>query len=339
MASNLSKKLGVVSFVLMVLVVFLHAHLLGYVSGNMAFVQKVITGEVTRIAVPLFFTISGFLFFRNYASPAKTFFVTKIKRRFYSLFVPYVLFSVLGFVFTFCSAFCFQGFVSGANKHILDSDLSMVLFAIFLNPVGTYQLWFIRDLFILVLLSPCVYLVVRWFKSVAVISLFCVWVSGVQCFVHVESIFFFTAGSYIALCRKKWASFRCTSLVFSVAILVLWLSNCVVLASFELASVWFCLNVILGMCALWFLYDTTLGKRSSTRILPILSFSFFLYLTHEPLLTVIKKSLLALCGMSPVMLLFIYLFAPLATIILCLSVGVFLKRSFPRFYFFLTGGR
>lgn len=339
MTSYLSKKLTVISFGLMVMVVVLHAHLLGYATDGLAFVQKVVTGEVTRVAVPLFFTISGFLFFRNYTRPGKAFFMKKIRKRFRSLFVPYVLFSFLGFAFTFCTALCFPNFVSGANRNIIDCDFSMICFSLFLQPVGTYQLWFIRDLFILVLLSPCVYLVLRGIRCVSVIVLFCLWVGNVQAFIHIESIFFFTLGAYIALHRKNWVNVRCSSLVMGTTLLALWLVVCVVLTLFKLTSVWFSLNVILGMLAVWFFYDTTIGTRSPTSVSPILSYSFFLYLVHEPLLTVIKKALLSMCGTSASVLTFIYLFSPLSTIVICLAVGAFLKKGCPRVYFFLTGSR
>ena len=82
MNKYLSDKLKAISFILMGMVVFLHSYniKIKFASGTgiikqgyNSFTQDFISNGVTRIAVPLFFTISGYLFFLS-MKEAKLFF-------------------------------------------------------------------------------------------------------------------------------------------------------------------------------------------------------------------------------------------------------------------------
>ena len=101
MTPYLSKKIKIISFSSMLLVVFLHGQLISMSTGMVLWIQLLITQEITRVAVPLFFLISGYLFFHNYKEPTYSFFTEKIKNRFYTVFIPYVLWSTLGLLFLY----------------------------------------------------------------------------------------------------------------------------------------------------------------------------------------------------------------------------------------------
>ena len=93
-STYLSKKLSIISFFLIILVVLLHAQMLSLSSGVNKIIQTIITQEITRIAVPLFFSISGFLFFRNYKTPFNVFYIKKLNSRIRSILIPYLLTSI-----------------------------------------------------------------------------------------------------------------------------------------------------------------------------------------------------------------------------------------------------
>src|SRR5665647_1106940 len=102
MNKYLSVKLKVVSFLLMIMVVFIHSINISdkIVSGNIilakgysSFIQTFISDGICLIAVPLFFVISGYLFFLNLEGTLDEFH-TKYKKRLKTLLVPYLFWSI-----------------------------------------------------------------------------------------------------------------------------------------------------------------------------------------------------------------------------------------------------
>ena len=77
----------------------------------------------------------------------------------------------------------------------------------------------------------------------------------------------------------------------------------------------------------------------SKTLLRIASFSFFIYAFHEPVLTMIKKGMFYVTGMSEIMSLMNYFLVPAITILLGFLLGRFLKKNTPSFYNIITGGR
>src|SRR5882757_6269683 len=99
MTDYLSRKLKALSLGAVILVVFLHSHNeeLKFASGQVVtdpsyrvlFLENFLSKGVARIAVPLFFLISGFLFYTSYHFTLAG--VTyKYKRRLRTLLVPYL---------------------------------------------------------------------------------------------------------------------------------------------------------------------------------------------------------------------------------------------------------
>lgn len=94
MSNLLSWKIKKLSLVSIVLVLYIHSgfHETTNEIAGMYFniyLQAYISSKIARIAVPLFFMISGYLFFYN-ATEIKSIF-EKIKRRYRSLLIPYLI--------------------------------------------------------------------------------------------------------------------------------------------------------------------------------------------------------------------------------------------------------
>ena len=340
MDNYLSIKLKILSFVLMIMVVILHAQLEALSNGFLLLFQEIMTEEVTRIAVPLFFLISGYLFFRNLKKPLRNFFCQKIKKRFRTVFIPFLIFSIIGFLFIRISLLCFPSLFDGACANVADFSLVDCLHTIFFQPIGTYQLWFLRDLFILILLSPIVYYVLSFFRGVLLIPIFLLWIFGIQYMIAIEAVFFFCLGSYLALYKQKIISIKRNNRILGLAMCIVWMLFCIAIPYFHLNYVFHYLNIIVGIVGVWCLYDC-LYERCIKRIshLSLYSFSFFIYLTHEPMLTIIKRIALFVCGYSCLDILLIYIVAPVLTIYFSILIGKFLKKRLPKVYEILTGSR
>ena len=109
--SAIGRKLKAMSLLLIMLVVLVHSVTTDVKSSGLdasirpissAFlVQEFVANGIARSAVPLFFAISGYLFFHNLPFGFAQF-VPKWKRRFRSLVIPYLLWSGLGIAMFSC---------------------------------------------------------------------------------------------------------------------------------------------------------------------------------------------------------------------------------------------
>ena len=111
-----------------------------------------------RIAVPFFFLISGFLFFRNLDSNAQL--IAKIRRRFLSLVIPYLCWSTLWLIVLGVVTSIESGTDNPIRSLVPDAPLEW-LYVWALDPIPG-QLWFVRDLIGLSLLSPLLMIGIRW---------------------------------------------------------------------------------------------------------------------------------------------------------------------------------
>lgn len=113
---------------------------------------------ITGIAVPTFFTISSYLYFNtfNYTRGGRNYF-SKLKRRAFSLLIPYLIFTFIGAVMI-------------AAKSLFKQDLS-TLHDVINNIIkgtilgsGNPPLWYLKSLFLFCLFAPLLGVVVRWSK-------------------------------------------------------------------------------------------------------------------------------------------------------------------------------
>lgn len=161
MTSYLSDKMKVLSLIAITMVIYIHTY---YTEGEnypmYQTFQRFIGGVgISGIANPLFYFISGYLFFMGMTKVQECF--PKMKKRFRTLLVPYLLANTIAFVMyavldgiTRLS----PSLYNVVNFHILDwfsLDVSTLLYNVYWAPVA-FQLWFVRDMIIFVTLSPLI---------------------------------------------------------------------------------------------------------------------------------------------------------------------------------------
>jgi len=159
-----------------------------------------------------------------------------------------------------------------------------------------------------------------------------------------EALLFFTIGCALALdltgaINKKFSKY------LSYCCLALWLFIVFLTTYFvTFGRTFFGLNVLhnigilIGILAVWSLYDHVNQEKISKYSI-FLGYSFFIFVFHEPLLTILKKGMFFWLGKTSLSSLFIYLIAPLIAIVLSMLFRYALRKYTPRFYDFTTGGR
>ncbi|MEM8526333.1 MAG: acyltransferase [Bacteroidota bacterium] len=352
MNTYLSRKLRVVSFILIIMVVFLHAH---NISGENDllnyYVQNFISTGITKISVALFFAISGYLFFFNIEEGKIQEFTKKIQSRSRTILLPYLLWSLWGILFFFLlQSLPFSR--SFFNSDLLaEKSVPELLHTFFIKPLP-YQLWFLRHLFAFALLSPLIYFVAKYARWVLLAGITILLLKILEIpendFVHNRSLAYFCLGCYLGMHKQDWVKRGFSK--FGIGAAVIWLALVtwrIIGDSQALINDKLWRNFIqhfeffVGIFALWSLYDFfQKGKETTQKVLPtFLAFAFFLYVSHEPILTIIKKLGLKVLGKGSMNQLLLYFAAPLLTIGICIAVGMLLKKIAPKVYGVLTGGR
>jgi len=356
----LSKKIRVLSLISIIAVVYIHAYNLAdrYLlpwspiidpRGINSFTQYFIANGIGRFAVPLFFAISGYLYFRN-LTPDATGFAEKFVRRLSTVGIPYLLWSVWGLVLT---TFLLQiPVVRPAIDYWEIRDFPInhewLLYRLFINPVP-FQLWFLRDLLLYTFLAPLLYLAIRYVSFLALIPILVIW------FLHYdlkimesEGLLFFLFGAWLS--QKEITPSRKIHAIIPVILWILWVTVLAFKTSYAytgnpmaIPDVLIPLHKIAILCgffAVWFGYDL-IGDwlHSRETLLSVTSMTFFLYAAHEPILNLLSNSALAIMGISATIQMAVYLLLPLITIAFVLTCGGVLRALSPGVYAVLTGGR
>jgi surface polysaccharide O-acyltransferase-like enzyme len=212
----ISSRIEILRFPLIVGVVFIHsfsppAHLAQGMIGIkisdalVDFVIFFISQGVARVAVPLFFLVSGYLFFLGGWSWKKQ--GSKLKRRIHTLLIPLLFWSLLNLMVYAVGQSLPQTNIFFSNAPfppVLYFSLINYVRAIFGIPSGypfAVQFWFIRDLMALVVLAPAIYFVVRSRLGLFFLAaLFCLWFAGKwpPPFPSAEASLFFSLGAYLS---------------------------------------------------------------------------------------------------------------------------------------------
>lgn len=152
MTDTISRKIVSANIFCTILIVCLHAR---YEYNG---VYNII-GTLSDIAVPVFFAISSYLYFEKFDwnNPIASY-KKGIKKRLFSLLVPYVIFSSLGFLVFASKAMLMH--------ETLPCDISSFkeVFVYICYAKGNPPLWYLTSLFEFVLLAPIIGYVVRTTK-------------------------------------------------------------------------------------------------------------------------------------------------------------------------------
>lgn len=192
-----SQKLKVLSLFLIVLVVYIHSYYLEAENGHpiALSVQRICGGNgLSCIANPLFFTISGFLFFNGISHVKDC--MNKIWKRMRTLLIPYILWNCIFLLWYILLQNIpgIGGFInSDMMSKIFGGSIIRGLYELLITPAA-FQLWFLRDLIIMVICSPLLYLMCKYMKWWTPILFFLLlpWV-------QLSGVPYFTLGGCIAL--------------------------------------------------------------------------------------------------------------------------------------------
>jgi len=325
---------------------FLNKDVIVSESNLNTFFQLFISNGIARIAVPLFFIISGYLFFFNF-KPTLNGFKQKFKKRFYSLLVPFVFWSVSWLIIIYAIQLfpISRQFFSG--ELIKDYSVEKLISTIFMHPIPA-QLWFIVDLIKLTILSPLIYIFVSNFNWLSIIPFALIWFFDVKIDIislNSMALCFFILGSFFAIKKINCMSIKLMHERLIKALPVVWISILFITTYMSLrkspnVNNLIHLAIIIGLISIWYNYDVICKNEWVEKsLLYLSSYTFFIYVSHQPLVTIFNKGMLAILGISSYSHLLAFITAPILTIITSISIGVILEKKLPYFYKIIVGAR
>ena len=380
-------------FPMTILVVFLHIPKFpalesridySYIEGGLYIytIIRNIVGWLGSIAVPIFFVISGYYFY-NHSWNLKTY-LSKLKKRFYTLFIPYILWIIIAILFLAIFIVCGIILHGRSWSIIIDFfadnftvssfyDSKKVETDVNLNWLGdmrpTYfpwlqPMWFVRDLMMMVIISPILHFVIYHFKWWTLSIMALSYISGIEiplCGFSSVAIFFFSLGAFLRIHILYITDFffnknlRYFTFIISFILLPILLYYGNTSLSYYLQPIFtICMsitmfNLITDMEIVSIRCDCNNHKKKILRFIlscfkKFSNATFFIYASHAvwglwASGTIIQKVFPAyVLNDNSYALPFIYILYAIMTVFICYITFLLLKRI-PFIYNILTGGR
>lgn len=346
-----SQKISIVTLICSLMVIFIHAmnidqyqldYDLNLTNKFVYLLQRFISDGICRIAVPIFFVISGFLFFKD-VQPNILCFINKFRKRFKSLVIPYLLWNFISYCYFLIAYYIIQlrPFFGRFMRYYYFLDLNDFLQALFLhtyNPV----FWFIKDLILLVLFSPIIYLLLKN-KIIGIVfvgSISILWITSfpITIFsISLVSVCYFLIGAYIALHPNKIFKYitHIKSNMIRYFLVLIWFMI-IIIVIYEPIPVLSNVRIMIGIVAFWNIINVDLLYPWCKNYF---KYTFLFYALHLVLLDIIGMLIYYLLGLNPIGAFVNFIASTIISIIVMIILGNRLYYCCPIMYSYLTGGR
>ena len=377
----ISETISLLRFPLTVFVVFIHYNmgvrgfsLHGVTYGLDApewfrWVTAFFSDVLPRTAVPLFYIISGYLFFRGGSFDTDVY-RRKLRTRASTLLVPYLLWNVIAVFVQLSHRLPFLSSVF-PSAHLMEVQLTPLrLFRTFFDNYwnkgilvtpendgmvselpypADVPLWYVRDLMVMVLLALVIWWSVRRAGRWLVVVLGAIWYLRLLLFpmwedgwgtMLLDAAFFFSWGAYYGI--RGLSPLNGIPTLWPVALIYLPLAISDALTKgWEYNIFIHKAGIVLGIVAIVRIatYLVEMGKARASALLA--GSSFLVFALHTLVMDDIGKVLFTVLHLTPDVgtLLLLYFIVPSITILFCLVVYAVLRRLTPPLCRLLTGGR
>lgn len=345
---RLSKAITWLRFPLIFLIIMLHCYSVQRLEGDYAIYFKVLypfslwLGET---GVPGFFFISGYLFFLS----RKTY-PQKIKSRINTLIIPYLLWNCL-YLLLYLVLYAFGHPLDINRRNLADyyftdylrlfwdrGDFDHGNFVPLLCPM-----WYIRNLFILSLLSPLLYNLIKYIRELFLLVTIIWWLfTNHNAFIP-QTVFFFSLGAYFSILginpleiiskRKIW--FLILFAFFGMGD-ILTHTNIETPIGLHVHRLALTFNIPI----LLLLADHRVIKASGTRIQFLANSSFIVFCVHYPIVLILRKLCVTFFkGGTNETHILLYFICVIIVTLMSLGLYCILDKYFPKTKNILSGNR
>lgn len=308
---------------------------------------------ISRVAVPLFFLISGFLFFSTQWN--LSIYSEKLKRRIRSLLIPYLMFNIITMAIIGIMQWVLPSLVSGNYKPVFDYDITNFLLAFWrmesTNIPYVAPLWFIRNLMVVMLFSPIVFYGIRKIGICFPLAFILAWLIDVDnryTFLIPGStcIAFFSAGAWIRINGRNMVEmlfpYRKISFILYPLLLI---AGAVMPSEIVIGKLVDNVAILVGIVATINLVSWGINLKGWHIPAYLTSATFFVFAAHVPYIGQLSKVIFSFIpsSVSPAILnalaWVMHLTIPLIFTGILVVIYHLLKNLFPRFTAVLVGDR
>lgn len=376
-----SSVIDLLRFPLAIMVVFAHMnpHVINLLENDLSLfsvdgmynvVGVLFSHVIPHITVPLFFFISGFLFFANFMQWSWGGYKKKLKSRVKTLLIPYLLWNIIPFLLFALSMLAdvvvkgnpidgLISFVTEKSWHVIydcnewDTNLINWL-GDSLKMTGPYDLplWFLRDLMVVTFLTPGIYYAIKKNGAIFICILFVAYISRIWPLLpgfHISAFFFFSTGAYFALnninivqlVKKYKTVFLPVSLILLIITTIFDGTNTVIGQNV------FPLFLCTGVFTAFYVASICVTKWNLRPNKLLVSSCFFIYAMHGVVLPIIGQPLLLtnwilhkiIPGNTGIEELFCYFACPFITAYLCILTLLLGRRFLPKLTLYFSGNK
>lgn len=299
---------------------------------------------VGDLAVPVFFFISGYLFFSGGTFSTITY-KQKIYKRFRTLFVPYFLWNLMFMVYMFIVFFTFPSLLSSMKSYCEEFSLRTFLLS-FWNLNGSPVLapfWFIRDLIVINLFALPIHYLLKRIPKLFVSTLFVFWIFLLWKDVPglgVRSVFFYVLGAFFSITDLNFIeTFKRYSVWVTCLYILLSVLETIHIVPIEINAQVHQLTLVLGVITIITLFSVLCENQWIITNSVFSQSSFFIFSLHMFIINFPNKIWPLFLPVNTFTLCMMQVLIPAFVCLVCLGVYLLSRRVAPTFLSILTGGR
>lgn len=323
-------KVNNLSLVLAVLVVFFHSNAYLHESHDIfaCRFQYFICNDLSQGAVPTFFAISGFLFYRNFDMRELS---RKWKSRFHSLVIPYLFWNAVYTLYMFLVSK--MPFVGTASFPL---DAEHLLKGIFYHEYNG-PFWYMFQLILLTALCPVFYHVMKR-KVTAIpfmLSMYVLFALDIKDLwvLQTRAVIYYSLGVFFAMHFPD--RILENDKVRPIGIAAFVLSQILVYSSVATQPIVY-ITIRLLLIVAYVNFANLLG---TVQLPAVLLCSFPIYAMHDIFVETLNKVFSFFISNDSNWILLDFFLTTIISIAICIGINEFLKRFMPRFQAVIFGGR
>jgi len=285
----------------------------------------------TEVAVPIFFIISGYFFFRKPILSIHDYFAM-LRKKTNTLVIPFAFWNIVGLFILILSH---EILINGIVTHPLN------IFIKFLKSDYYAPLWYVQNLILYMILSPIFFWLLksnmRILLYIVLIIEFFLW-RPVDCYwFSSEGVLFFTIGGILQNSYLRSNTLNNYFFLFVILFFFLWIF--ISFGNFVWSNIYIHkFNTLLGVTCFWFILNY-LPKFIESMFFKISVYSFIIYCSHFYILKTLKIGIAHFYFNNNIVSLISFLVLPIITIVIILLIVKPIKKIIPNAYKIVTGNR
>lgn len=310
--NNLSFSFNALRFPLCILVVFIHSEG-GYPDNTSYWFRHFFSHELCSFAVPIFFIISGYLFFHKFSNKFDlTLYQKKLHSRIHTLILPYIGWNIITLFLDF---FKYLRHEKTWINYDVATFTDIVKLTLWSNNNGypiDLPLWYIRDLIILCILSPIIYYINKYKRvgeSFILLLIVTYIFSIIKLPFNITGLLYFSIGAYFSIHNKNLITNKTLLLLFIAIIFI---------GTYKVLNIQYLLKLYI-LFASFGIITLASYNNPTTRIFASLSkYSTIIYFSHYPISLILAIKIINILPIT--YSIFTYLITPFIAAIISIII-------------------